>query len=131
MMTRSPSLCNTRNGKVPSAIVSLLNWPSCVQAQILDAVRKQIDYYFSVANLVKDVYLRSNMDDNGWIPLTVGPPSSFVHNVPILLLHHISRQLACGRAASLATVCFNARALWVHILMRHGSLGFLHPSLNS
>ena len=43
-------------------------WPC---PQVLEAVRKQIEYYFSVANLVKDVFLRSKMDDNGWIPLTV------------------------------------------------------------
>ncbi|XP_071923455.1 la-related protein 1B-like isoform X1 [Coffea arabica] len=30
---------------------------------------KQIDYYFSDANLVKDDYLRSNMDDDGWVPI--------------------------------------------------------------
>ena len=34
-------------------------------------MRKQIDYYFSVANLVKDVFLRSKMNDSGWIPLMV------------------------------------------------------------
>uniref|UniRef100_A0A7N2R2U0 HTH La-type RNA-binding domain-containing protein n=2 Tax=Quercus lobata TaxID=97700 RepID=A0A7N2R2U0_QUELO len=32
---------------------------------------KQIDYYFSDANLVKDVYLRSNMDDQGWVPIAL------------------------------------------------------------
>ncbi|KAL5557824.1 hypothetical protein UlMin_034035 [Ulmus minor] len=32
---------------------------------------KQIDYYFSDANLVKDEYLRSNMDDQGWVPVSL------------------------------------------------------------
>ena len=32
---------------------------------------KQIDYYFSDANLVKDDYLRSNMDDQGWVPIAI------------------------------------------------------------
>ncbi|KAK7855970.1 la-related protein 1c [Quercus suber] len=32
---------------------------------------KQIDYYFSDANLVKDDYLRSNMDDQGWVPIAL------------------------------------------------------------
>ncbi|KAI3797008.1 hypothetical protein L1987_39697 [Smallanthus sonchifolius] len=31
----------------------------------------QIEYYFSDANLVKDHYLRSNMDEEGWVPLTL------------------------------------------------------------
>ncbi|XP_075495553.1 la-related protein 1C-like [Primulina tabacum] len=31
----------------------------------------QIDYYFSEANLVKDNFLRSNMDDQGWVHITL------------------------------------------------------------
>lgn len=29
----------------------------------------QIDYYFSNENLVKDTFLRMNMDDQGWVPI--------------------------------------------------------------
>lgn len=32
---------------------------------------KQIEYYFSVENLCKDIYLRSLMDDRGFIPISV------------------------------------------------------------
>jgi len=45
--------------------------------QILDpeslkqAVLKQIEYYYSVENLCKDTWLRSQMDDEGWTPVTV------------------------------------------------------------
>jgi len=31
----------------------------------------QIEYYFSVENLCKDLYLRRNMDFNGWVPIPV------------------------------------------------------------
>ncbi|CAK9143844.1 unnamed protein product [Ilex paraguariensis] len=31
----------------------------------------QIDYYFSDENLVKDNFLRSKMDDHGWVPITL------------------------------------------------------------
>ncbi|KAG8632295.1 hypothetical protein MANES_18G011260v8 [Manihot esculenta] len=31
----------------------------------------QIEYYFSDANLVKDEYLKSNMDSHGWVPITL------------------------------------------------------------
>ncbi|PON93943.1 Transcriptional repressor poly-beta-hydroxybutyrate-responsive [Trema orientale] len=31
----------------------------------------QIDYYFSEANLVKDDFLRSNMDEQGWVPISL------------------------------------------------------------
>lgn len=38
---------------------------------IMDAIRKQIDYYFSVDNLCKDMFLRSKMDPQGWIPMAL------------------------------------------------------------
>lgn len=34
-------------------------------------ILNQIEYYFSEANLVKDNYLRSNMDDEAWVPVTL------------------------------------------------------------
>lgn len=33
------------------------------------ALRVQIEYYFSLENLVRDIYLRAHMDDHGWIDL--------------------------------------------------------------
>mmetsp|Transcript_72407 Transcript_72407/g.204679 ORF Transcript_72407/g.204679 Transcript_72407/m.204679 type:complete len:839 (+) Transcript_72407:110-2626(+) len=33
------------------------------------ALRKQIEFYFSVGNLCKDTYLRSHMDESGWTSL--------------------------------------------------------------
>ncbi|KAL6752330.1 hypothetical protein V8C86DRAFT_2756979 [Haematococcus lacustris] len=38
---------------------------------VIAAVRKQIDYYFSTDNLCKDIFLRSKMDEHGYIPLAV------------------------------------------------------------
>jgi len=38
---------------------------------VAEQVRLQIEYYFSVDNLVKDVFLRSKMDDQGWIATSV------------------------------------------------------------
>eukprot|EP00268_Persea_americana_P034084 TRINITY_DN3370_c1_g2_i2.p1 TRINITY_DN3370_c1_g2~~TRINITY_DN3370_c1_g2_i2.p1 ORF type:complete len:554 (-),score=111.63 TRINITY_DN3370_c1_g2_i2:1733-3394(-) len=32
---------------------------------------KQIDYYFSSENLCKDVFLRQNMDEQGWVPISL------------------------------------------------------------
>ncbi|MED6121327.1 hypothetical protein PIB30_029210 [Stylosanthes scabra] len=31
----------------------------------------QIDYYFSNDNLIKDLYLRQNMDQQGWVPISL------------------------------------------------------------
>uniref|UniRef100_A0A0A9GCJ1 HTH La-type RNA-binding domain-containing protein n=1 Tax=Arundo donax TaxID=35708 RepID=A0A0A9GCJ1_ARUDO len=49
--------------------------PASPQAILIDPVRKellaQIDYYFSDDNLCKDPFLRQNMDDQGWVPLSL------------------------------------------------------------
>ena len=34
-----------------------------------EALIQQIDYYFSLENLIKDLYLRKNMDAEGWVDL--------------------------------------------------------------
>ncbi|XP_071733102.1 la-related protein 1C-like [Rutidosis leptorrhynchoides] len=36
-----------------------------------DPVLKQIEYYFSDDNLVKDNFLRSHMDEEGWVPISL------------------------------------------------------------
>ncbi|DBA77438.1 hypothetical protein WJX77_006299 [Trebouxia sp. C0004] len=53
---------------IPATVPGL---PVISQEQLLLAVRQQIDYYFSIANLVKDVFLRSKMNEEGWIALHV------------------------------------------------------------
>ena len=53
---------------IPAAVPGL---PAISQDQLQLAVRQQIEYYFSIANLVKDVFLRSKMNDEGWISLHV------------------------------------------------------------
>lgn len=35
------------------------------------ALTAQVDYYFSVENLCKDMFLRKNMDDEGFVPISV------------------------------------------------------------
>ncbi|XP_076881742.1 la-related protein 1C-like [Bidens hawaiensis] len=42
-------------------------WESSLHGSIL----KQIEYYFSDENLVKDTFLRSHMYDEGWVPITL------------------------------------------------------------
>ncbi|XP_024953411.1 la-related protein 1C isoform X2 [Citrus sinensis] len=37
--------------------------------QLHSRIVTQIDYYFSNENLVKDTFLRQNMDDQGWVPI--------------------------------------------------------------
>ncbi|XP_061366010.1 la-related protein 1C-like [Gastrolobium bilobum] len=38
---------------------------------LTNLIVNQIDYYFSDANLVRDGFLRSNMDEQGWVPITL------------------------------------------------------------
>ncbi|XP_076915382.1 la-related protein 1C-like [Bidens hawaiensis] len=49
----------------------------------------QIDYYFSNENLVKDTYLRRNMDEQGWVPASLiagfKKVSSLTDNVQFIL----------------------------------------------
>lgn len=35
------------------------------------ALTQQIDYYFSLDNLIKDIFLRKNMNADGWVPLSL------------------------------------------------------------
>ncbi|KAK8673310.1 hypothetical protein V6N13_111656 [Hibiscus sabdariffa] len=37
--------------------------------QLYASIVNQIDYYFSNENLIKDTYLRQNMDEQGWVPI--------------------------------------------------------------
>ncbi|GMH14917.1 hypothetical protein Nepgr_016758 [Nepenthes gracilis] len=39
--------------------------------QLHAKIVNQIDYYFSNENLIKDTYLRHNMDELGWVPVTL------------------------------------------------------------
>ncbi|KAI4325414.1 hypothetical protein MLD38_030817 [Melastoma candidum] len=57
-------------------------------------ILSQIDYYFSNENLVKDTFLRQNMDEQGWVPISLiarfNKISQLTDNVQIILdvLHH-------------------------------------------
>ncbi|CAN6485152.1 unnamed protein product [Victoria cruziana] len=45
-------------------------YPS-VDHQLRTMLVRQIDYYFSGENLCKDIFLRDNMDSQGWVPVSV------------------------------------------------------------
>jgi len=57
------------NYSAPGAVVY---YPPPVEGESLKgALLWQVEYYFSVENLCKDLYLRQQMDEEGWIPLNV------------------------------------------------------------
>ncbi|XP_015066413.1 la-related protein 1C-like isoform X1 [Solanum pennellii] len=39
--------------------------------QLQTRIVNQMDYYFSNENLIKDIFLRKNMDEHGWVPVTL------------------------------------------------------------
>ncbi|KAL1557130.1 hypothetical protein AAHA92_12655 [Salvia divinorum] len=51
--------------------LSPLIFPPAKENSLTNMIVKQIDFYFSDDNLVKDGYLRSNMDDHGWVPISL------------------------------------------------------------
>ncbi|KAF6170861.1 hypothetical protein GIB67_015813, partial [Kingdonia uniflora] len=55
---------------VPAPFGMFLQVPS-PEAQVHTMIMKQIDYYFSTENLVRDIYLRRNMDEEGWVPVSL------------------------------------------------------------
>ncbi|KAK4849753.1 hypothetical protein QYF36_000547 [Acer negundo] len=52
-------------GPPATAFVPVLKLPLSV------LLINQIDYYFSDANLIKDEYLKYNMDEQGWVPIAL------------------------------------------------------------
>ncbi|XP_071702391.1 la-related protein 1C-like [Rutidosis leptorrhynchoides] len=50
---------------------------------------KQIDYYFSNENLVRDTFLRRNMDEQGWVPVSLiagfNKVSSLTNDIQLIL----------------------------------------------
>lgn len=43
--------------------------PPADRATLKSQVQLQVEYYFGVDNLLKDVYLRKHMTDEGWVPI--------------------------------------------------------------
>lgn len=60
-----------------------------VDVQLYANIVTQIDYYFSNENLVKDTYLRRNMDENGWVSVSLiagfKKVSNLTDNVQLIL----------------------------------------------
>ncbi|KAH7653119.1 ArsR-like helix-turn-helix domain-containing protein [Dioscorea alata] len=55
---------------LPHAMPAAMLFPS-VDPSHRAALLKQIDYYFSTENLCKDIYLRQQMNDQGWVPISL------------------------------------------------------------
>ncbi|KAI1121595.1 hypothetical protein F5Y10DRAFT_98100 [Nemania abortiva] len=71
---------------------------------LLQLAQTQVEYYFSTENCVKDWYLRTHMDSQGFVPIAV--ISSFNRMRELLVDHNILRQ-ACMDSAVLELVIGN------------------------
>lgn len=74
-------------------------------------IKDTLEYYFSIENLVKDVFLRSQMNEKGYIPLKV--LSNF--NRMKMLTNDDKQLLKCARAASALKVkkdCVRKKEGW-------------------
>lgn len=58
-------------GGVPYGPVAPVFIHPGIDPQLNAKIVHQIDYYFSNENLIKDEYLRKNMDEHGWVPVTL------------------------------------------------------------
>ncbi|XP_051149722.1 la-related protein 1C-like [Andrographis paniculata] len=55
----------------PIHVVPTVVPPSAIDNTLTNSIVKQIDFYFSDNNLMRDSYLRSKMDDQGWVPISL------------------------------------------------------------
>ncbi|XP_022977762.1 la-related protein 1C-like [Cucurbita maxima] len=57
--------------------------------QLYAKIVHQIEYYFSGKNLIKDTFLRGNMDEDGWVPIHLVAGFKMVRaltdNIPVIL----------------------------------------------
>ncbi|PKA66366.1 hypothetical protein AXF42_Ash007063 [Apostasia shenzhenica] len=63
--------------------------PSALTEHQRTSLLRQIEYYFSPANLCKDPFLRLQMDEHGWVPIaliaTFNKVKGITNNIPVIL----------------------------------------------
>ncbi|KAI3400335.1 hypothetical protein diail_3716 [Diaporthe ilicicola] len=64
-------------------------FPSDYNILVHNTLRAQIEYYFSATNLPKDLFLRENMDSQGFVPLDVIADFSRVRQISQQNLHYV------------------------------------------
>lgn len=113
MPLRSPSLPNSGNVygvyPFPGDINTMYGYPAVNPApmsaipyqqymepfSLLNMLSMQLEYYFSVDNMCKDMFLRKQMDSQGFVPLNVLASFKRVKSLTedFELLRHVARQL--------------------------------------
>lgn len=93
-----PSDINTMYGyqTIPPAPMSAIPYPQYIEPMsLINMLTTQLDYYFSVDNMCKDMFLRQKMDSQGFVPLSVVANFKRVKSLTedLELLRHVARQL--------------------------------------
>lgn len=93
-----PSEINTMYGyqTIAPAPMSAMPYPQYIEPlSLMNMLTTQLDYYFSVDNMCKDMFLRQKMDSQGFVPLSVVANFKRVKSLTedIELLRHVARQL--------------------------------------
>ncbi|KAJ5151937.1 hypothetical protein N7492_010232 [Penicillium capsulatum] len=93
-----PADINTMYGyhAMPPAPMSAVPYTQFVEPlSLMGMLATQLDYYFSVDNMCKDMFLRKKMDSQGFVPLSVVANFKRVKSLTedLELLRHVSRQL--------------------------------------
>lgn len=71
-----------------------MNGVGFTRQQVVDAAKKQIEYYLSEENLTSDIFLRSKMDADGWVPLHV--IMNFNRLRPLIVDYHVMVEAVYG-----------------------------------
>jgi len=72
MMEHMPPVLSHAGVRLPLPVPVPPQYPAMIPMiddRMVDAIRRQVEYYFSVENLCRDVYLRHKMDSHGFVLL--------------------------------------------------------------
>ncbi|KAL5341780.1 hypothetical protein BJX70DRAFT_26223 [Aspergillus crustosus] len=98
MYPNYPADINTMYGYQPvqaSPMSAVPYQPYMESWSLMSMISMQLEYYFSVDNLCKDIYLRKHMDSQGFVPLNVIASFKRVKQLTedYEMLRHVARQL--------------------------------------
>lgn len=76
------------NPMFPGAQIDMMHYPAPVPPEVdrkstVANLRYQMEFYFGIDNLCKDMYLRRNMDEEGWVTLPLVAGFNRIRNITV------------------------------------------------
>mmetsp|Transcript_114691 Transcript_114691/g.180566 ORF Transcript_114691/g.180566 Transcript_114691/m.180566 type:complete len:411 (-) Transcript_114691:622-1854(-) len=68
---QQPFLPGGGGGGMPPGGAPPMSAPTLDRTTIVTQARLQVEHYFSMENLLKDMFLRRNMNEEGWVPISL------------------------------------------------------------